>query len=64
MIKMLKSLAVGDKVIFGTSVGTISRVLWCMDDTWISAHVEVDGTHDGALQGHPECIVDTVDELL
>jgi hypothetical protein len=64
MEKMLKSLTVGEQIIFGNGVGTISRILWGMNDTYISAHVEVNGVHYGALQGGPECIVDTVDELL
>ena len=64
--KPLKNLAVGDKVLVrtmsGSAVGVISRVLWCMNDTWISAHVELNGKHDGALQGKPDTFAYVIKE--
>ncbi len=58
--KPLKELTVGDSVPVRSrkAIGTVSRVLWCMNDTWISAHVEINGKHDGALQGKPNTLTD------
>lgn len=65
--KSLKELIIGDnvpvKTMTGKTIGTVSRILWCMNDTWISAHVEVNGKHDGALQGKPDTLTNVLVSL-